>query len=186
MTFPNHRALLFVFALSAAGGSSAAAEETAAQPATGQCSIQLTYVGCRACCDAYDDLSGLLEPLCDAALTGGGTLVGGWIGGVAGRLAGDLVCEPMMRDAQCYDRCIGKDGDPAPIECSDPGAPEEHGVCRQVCEQGQHNIGPAGCPQTPSFDLTCCVNEYDPPEDDCPAGLCPGPACPAGCDGVLR
>ena len=92
----------------------------------------------------------------------------------------------MMRDSNCYDRCIGKDGDPTPISCFDPADPDEFGVCRQVCEQGQHNIGTGGCPLTNSITLACCVNEYDPPDDECQDPLCPGPLCPADCEDRSR
>lgn len=151
-----------------------------ARPATGQCSIQLTHVGCRACCETSSRLSGFLVPLCDAATRGSGGILGGWLGAIAGGLVGDLICEPMMQDTDCYDRCIGKDGDPTPINCADTGDPDEFGVCRQVCEQGQHNIGPGDCPTT-QIGLTCCVGEFD----ECPISLCPGAACPPECDEVL-
>jgi hypothetical protein len=92
----------------------------------------------------------------------------------------------MFREANCYDRCIGKDGDPRPVTCFDPGQSDESGVCRQVCEQGQHGIGPANCPTNSQVTLTCCLHEYDPPEPDpCPRELCPGPACPPECDDTI-
>ena len=136
------------------------------------------------CCDTSLRIGGLLVSFCEAATLGSGALVGGWPGSVAGGLFGDLVCEPMLIDANCYDRCIGKDGDPAPISCFDTGDPEEGGVCRQVCEQGQNNIGPGNCPATSRIPLSCCVHEYDPPED-CPTQLCPGALCPPECDSTL-
>lgn len=153
--------------------------------ATGRCTIQLTYMGCQTCCDTSDRVAGFFVSLCGAATGGSGGLVGGWLGSIAGGLIGGLLCEPMMRDSNCYDRCIGKDGDPTPIVCYDPADPEELGVCRQVCEHGQHNIGTAGCPTNSSIALACCVNEYDPPDEECPDGLCPGPLCPTECDSVL-
>jgi len=159
-------------------------EWSAVKPATGQCTIQLNYQGCVTCCDTSLRIGGLLVSFCDAATTGSGALLGGWPGSVAGGLFGDLLCEPMMKDANCYDRCIGKDGDPAPISCFDSGDPEEGGVCRQVCEQGQNNIGPGNCPANSRIALSCCVREYDPPED-CPTQLCPGPLCPPECDSTL-
>lgn len=156
------------------------------QPATGRCSIQLTYMGCRACCVTSTRIGGFLTSLCEGATTGSGGLVGGWFGSALGGLVGDLVCTPMMQDSDCYYRCIGKDGDPNPIACFDTGDPDEVGVCRQVCEQGQHNIGNAGCPTNGQIVLSCCVGEYDPPDDDeCPDSLCPGPVCPPECDDVL-
>ena len=127
-------------------GSIASCGDAIVQPASGQCSIQLTFVGCQTCCDIDERLGNLLVPVCDAASRAAGGLVGGWGGSIAGGLAGDLVCTLMMRDTNCYDRCIGKDGDPSPIACFDSADPEETGVCRQVCEAGQHNIGILGCP----------------------------------------
>ncbi len=150
-------------------------------PATGQCSIELNYDACRSCCDISLEVGGVLTPVCNAATRGAGAILGGWLGSIAGGLVGDLACKPMMQDTNCYDRCTGKDGDPSPTFCVDPFDPEELGVCRQVCEQGQHDIGSADCPINSSIILTCCVNEYDPP-DDCPPDLCPGPLCPEDCD----
>ena len=182
------RILGFVSLLVFSAVSVAAATQTvdgSDELATGQCTIQLTYLGCQACCETSERVGGILASLCNAATRGSGGLLGGWLGSIAGGLIGDLLCEPMMLDSNCYDRCIGKDGDPTPILCYDPADPEELGVCRQVCEHGQHNIGTAGCPTNSSIALACCINEYDPPDDECPDGLCPGPLCPPECDNVL-
>ncbi|NIM00907.1 MAG: hypothetical protein GTN89_08280 [Acidobacteria bacterium] len=166
--------MLLVLSLLAAGPA------LANEPDSGQCSIELNYHDCRTCCEISQEIGEVLVSLCGAATRTSGALVGGWAGSITGGMIGDLVCEPMVQDATCYDRCIGKDGDPTPIICFDPIDPDELGVCRQVCEQGQHNIGSANCPVNTSIALTCCVNEYDPP-DECPRDLCPGPLCPSGC-----
>ena len=76
-------------------GSIASCGDAIVQPASGQCSIQLTFVGCRLCCDIDERLSQVLVPLCDAAARGSGGLVGGWVGAIAGGLAGDLVCRSL-------------------------------------------------------------------------------------------
>jgi len=157
-------------------------ELAAARPMTGQCSIQLSYQSCQTCCDTSKRVGGIVSALCKGATRGGGALVGGWIGATLGGVFGDLTCEPMMKDSDCYSRCVGKDGDPAPIACADPGDPDEPGVCRQICEQGQHNLGAVGCPANGRIALTCCINEYDPPDEDCSAEFCPGPLCPEECD----
>jgi hypothetical protein len=153
-------------------------EWSAVKPMTGQCSIQLSYQGCQTCCETSKRIGGLMTSFCKAATGGGGGLVGGWGGAAIGSFFGDLICEPMMKDSDCSDRCIGKDGDPSPIGCADSGDPDDSGVCRQICEQGQHNIGGMGCPN----GLACCINEYDPPDEDCSAEFCPGPICPPKCD----
>jgi hypothetical protein len=88
----------------------------------------------------------------------------------------------MLTDSTCDSRCTGKDGDPSPMLCFNTFDPEEIGVCRQVCEQGQHDVGPGSCPSNFAVDLRCCLNEYEGPGGDaCPPEHCPGPSCPPWC-----
>jgi len=176
------RAVVLLALCSAAPFPSSAAE-LSDHPATGSCSVNPTWVGCRMCCDIDAQIAAVLGPACESASIMAGGSVGGAIGSGIGGFIGGLICEVMMHDANCYDRCIGKDGDPQPISCSGSWDPDEQGVCRQVCEQGQHNVGPGTCPTSFSLNMTCCVDEYDPPgETECLPELCPGAACPPDCE----
>lgn len=159
------------------------AAELLDQPATGSCTIQPTWIGCRMCCDIDAEISSILAPACQTTAITGGALVGGPIGAGIGRLFGGPICTVMAVDSNCYERCTGKDGDPEPVECLGPLDPDRPGVCRQVCEQGQNNAGPGTCVTGFTLDLTCCVDEYEPPDELlCPPSICPGLACPPECD----
>jgi len=172
--------LLLALALTAI--QPADAVELSDHESSGNCTINPTWVGCRTCCDISAEIAAWLGPVCNLAAIGAGAAAGGGIGGALGGYIGGEMCEVMTHDANCYERCTGKDGDPNPISCNGSWHPDESGVCRQVCEQGQHNVGPGTCPTSFARPLTCCVDEYDPPDGaECPPELCPGVLCPEEC-----
>ena len=148
----------------------------------GRCSIQPSFTACQICCEVDRRVAGVLDSACRTGTVVAGARLAGPYGSGFGRFIGGLICQVMFDQTTCEDRCVGKDGDPLPIACTSAIDDDEIGVCRQVCEQGQHDLGPGTCPTGYSVDMRCCVDEYDAfGDDDCPEHLCPGAFCPAGC-----